>query len=115
AGPAGSNGLNGAAGSNGGPGANGAAGPAGPAGATGKAGRDATVTCKVQGSKTVKCTVSYGSKSTKSAARLVKNGKTVARGTVSTKGALTLKATSRLSKGTYTLVARGKSTKLKLG
>ena len=106
AGPAGAAGAAGAAGTNGAPGAT---------GPTGAAGRDASVTCKVQGSKTVKCTVSYGSSSKSSKATLKKAGKTVATGTVSKSGKLTLTAGKKLSKGSYTLVARGQSVKLKLG
>lgn len=118
AGPAGAAGAPGAAGATGAAGANGtngAQGATGATGATGPAGRDASVTCKVQGSKTVKCTVSYGSSSKSSKATLKKAGKTVATGTVSKSGKLTLKSTKKLGKGTYTLVARGQSVKLKLG
>lgn len=115
AGAAGTNGAPGAAGTNGAAGAQGAAGANGATGAQGPAGRDASVTCKVQGSKTVKCTVSYGSSAKSSKATLKKAGKTVATGTVSKSGKLTLKATKKLGKGTFTLTARGQSVKLKLG
>ncbi|MEN0013846.1 MAG: alkaline phosphatase [Solirubrobacteraceae bacterium] len=117
AGAAGPAGAAGTPGSNGVNGTNGAAGVNGTNGTNGSNGRDAQVSCKVQGSKTVKCTVSYsgGALSKATAARLVKSGKTVARGTVSTSGKLTLKASKRLAKGTYTLVAGGQTVKLKLG
>lgn len=119
-GAAGANGTNGAAGQNGVNGTNGPAGPAGAPGANGANGangingRDGLVTCKTSG-KSVKCTVTYGSASKSSAARLVKNNKTVARGTVSKSGKLTLKRTASVKKGTYTLIARGKSLRVKIG
>ncbi len=111
AGPAGVAGPAGAAGSNG---ANGAQGPAGQ---TGPAGRDAQVSCKVQGSKKVTCTVSYPGSSAKSkkatkAARLVRGKKTVARGTVSSKGKVVFRSAGRLKKGSYRVVAGAVSAKL---
>lgn len=116
AGPAGADGRDGVNGRDGAPGATGATGPAGPAGAKGEKGergangRDALVTCKVTGSSSsqkVTCTVIYTNaaksatvkKATKkSKARLVRGGRTYAKGRV---GAL--KATRTLRRGAYTL------------
>jgi len=120
AGPAGVAGVAGAAGATGAPGTNGlngtngSNGPAGAKGETGAAGRDAKVSCKLSGKKSVKCTVSYAN-ARRSSARLVQAKRTVARGTVSSKGKLTLTAKKKLARGTYSLVAGGHTVKLKLG
>ncbi|ADB49507.1 alkaline phosphatase [Conexibacter woesei] len=106
----GSNGANGAPGVSGAPGANGKDGAAGP---QGPAGRDAKVTCRLAGSKTVRCSVAYASARSKSA-QLRHGGRTIARGTVSSKGRVTLRARMRLTKGSYTLIAGGRSAKLSL-
>jgi uncharacterized delta-60 repeat protein len=99
-GPAGSKGDAGPA-VNASPGAPGATGPAGPAGAQGKTGAAAkkiTVSCKLTGKKKNKVSCTTKQKLT---LRLMKAGKTVARGSGSTKVAL--RGTVRA--GRYTLVA----------
>jgi alkaline phosphatase len=136
---AGAAGADGAAGRDGANGSNGAAGPVGPTGATGatgtpgvgtpgavgatgaagkpgpkgKDGRDARVTCRLVGSKKVRCSV-VSARSRSRSARLVRRGRTVATGKVSGKGAVTLTSKKNLAKGAYTLVAGGRSAKLTL-
>ncbi|HEY4278007.1 MAG TPA: alkaline phosphatase [Conexibacter sp.] len=107
AGPAGLTGVAGAIG------ATGATGSAGRDGAQGPAGRDAKVSCRLSGKKSVHCVVAYASARAQRAA-LVHRGRTVARAKVSRKGRLTLTAHATLSKGAYTLVAGGHRTKLTL-
>lgn len=117
AGPAGADGAAGPAGADGATGPAGAVGPAGaagPRGAKGEPGRDAVVTCKITGSsraQRVTCTIVYSGRAASSAtaraskrskARLVRNGRTFAKGTVGN-----LKATRSVKRGRYTLrVAR---------
>ncbi|MDO8184330.1 phosphodiester glycosidase family protein [Conexibacter sp. JD483] len=133
AGPAGANGADGAqgpqgvAGADGANGRDGATGPQGAAGAKGDkgdqgaagakgdkgaAGRDALVTCTVRSSR-VTCKVTYSSRSsaknatvkTSAKASLVRNGRTYAKGRVSS-----LRATRKITRGSYALkVGSGKS------
>ncbi len=124
----GANGSNGANGRDGAQGATGAQGPAGPAGragakgdrgARGAAGRDAKVTCKVvtrRGAARVSCSVTLvrgrGAKAVKASAsaRLVRDGKTVAKGRL---GAL--KATKAVKRGgRYTLRVGGLAVAVRL-
>ena len=109
-GPAGADGRDGRDGAPGAPGQQGPKGDKGEKGERGANGRDALVTCKVTGSSSaqkVTCTVTYtnaargaaAKQATKrSKARLVKGGRTYAKGRV---GAL--KATRALTRGVYTL------------
>ncbi|MDR9372861.1 hypothetical protein Q5424_27420, partial [Conexibacter sp. JD483] len=117
-GAAGANGADGAAGPAGEKGAKGDAGATGAKGATGDRGRDALVTCRITGSSSVRCTVTYtnASKAAKKAvkktakAALVRNGRTYAKGRV---GAL--KATRTLAAGRYTLVVGRTRLAVKVG
>ncbi len=117
-GAAGSDGAPGAAGPVGEKGAKGDAGATGAKGATGDRGRDALVTCRISGSSSVKCTVTYtnASKAAKKAvkrsarASLVRNGRTYAKGRV---GAL--KATRAITRGTYTLRVGAQRFAVKVG
>jgi hypothetical protein len=123
-GPAGAQGAAGAPGPAGAQGAAGAAGPAGATGAQGQAGargpagpagRDATVTCRVQSPKArtpkVTCSVRFA-KSARvgraAGARLSRNGKVYAAGTVTR-----MVATRRVTRGTYVLSVswRGRTTR----
>ncbi len=105
-------GSNGAPGNNGAPGATGAPGPAGPAGATGKAGRDGRVTCTIaKTARKVTCAVRYSSSATATSARLVRSGRTIARGRM-VRGKVTFALARKLAKGTYTIVAAGRSTRI---
>ena len=93
-------------------GQNGAPGPAGPKGSRGPRGRNGRVTCKLNRRRTrVTCRVKYASKSK---GRLVRAGKTVARGQIA-KGRVTLASKKRLAKGNYTLVAGKLKLRVKLG
>ena len=93
-------------------GQNGAPGPAGPKGSRGPRGRNGKVTCKLNRRRTrVTCRVKYASKSK---GRLVRAGKTVARGQIA-KGRVTLASKKRLAKGNYTLVAGKLKLRVKLG
>lgn len=116
----GSRGPAGAAGSAGATGPTGATGATGAKGAKGAAGRNATVTCTPTKTKqlgrryvvTISCKVVFGSKSLRStggSARLVRAGRTAARGTL-VSGRLALRAARRVPHGSYTLVVsrRGK-------
>lgn len=114
-GPAGQQGVPGVPGA---PGQDGATGPSGPAGATGPAGpagakgdtgargpagRDAKATCTVKRGKrapkvTCKVTLAGRRAARAAGARLVRNGKTVARGTTNA-----LRSTSSPKRGRYTL------------
>jgi collagen triple helix repeat protein len=129
-GPAGGTGPTGAQGAAGAPGPAGAAGAAGPAGAQGPAGaagpqgatgargpagRDATVTCRVQNPKAktpkVTCSVRFATSARvgrAAGARLTRNGKVYAAGTVTR-----MRATRRLTRGTYVLSVswRGRTTR----
>ncbi len=107
AGPAGANGTNGL---NGVAGPAGPAGPQGPTGAKGADGKNGKVTCKVTG-KRIACTVSYSSSRSASIARLVKSGRTIAKGRL-VRGQVTFAAKRSLKKGTYTLVAAGQHVRL---
>jgi alkaline phosphatase len=119
AGPAGANGADGAAGAPGPVGPAGVAGATGPAGRDGArgpqgpAGRDAKVTCRAVGPRSVRCAVAFASARAKRAT-LVRRGHTVARAKVSRSGRLTLKSRAKLAKGAYTLVAGGHRTKITL-
>ncbi|MDW5597255.1 glycerophosphodiester phosphodiesterase family protein [Conexibacter stalactiti] len=106
AGPAGTNGTNGVDGRDG---AAGPAGPVGPVGAKGEKGdrgangRDALVTCKITGSSSsqrVSCSVTYGARasSAKASARLLRSGRTYAKGRLGG-----LRATRKIARGRYTL------------
>jgi hypothetical protein len=106
-GAAGADGRDGAAGPAGEKGAKGDVGATGAKGATGARGRDALVTCKISGSSSVKCTVTYTNGSGKAArkavkktsrAALVRNGRIYAEGRVGG-----LKATRKVTRGRYTL------------
>ncbi len=116
-GVAGANGANGRDGATGPQGAAGAKGDKGDQGATGAKGdkgapgRDALVTCTVKSSR-VTCKVTYSSKSaaknakvkTSAKASLVRNGRTYAKGRVSS-----LRATRKITRGSYALkVGSGK-------
>jgi hypothetical protein len=118
AGPAGATGASGPTGPQGPagtPGATGPAGPAGPAGPQGPAGtsgRNAVIVCTakiVKGELVVTCTVTYeaAATTTKVSAQLSRGTQVVASGTRSTipgaKGAIALRATHRLARGSYTL------------
>ncbi|MDW5595803.1 choice-of-anchor D domain-containing protein [Conexibacter stalactiti] len=117
-GPSGPQGPAGATGPAGVPGPAGALGPAGaagpkgetgPRGATGPRGRDARVSCRLSGRRNVRCTVTYaGRASTRprltTRARLVRSGRTVARGTLGR-----LRAPRALVKGRAVLLIGGGS------
>jgi hypothetical protein len=110
----GAQGPAGAAGPTGPAGATGSAGPAGPQGARGPAGRDATVTCRLAGTGArarVVCTVRLraAGRATAAPARLVRGGRTYARGTLAL-----LRARRPLARGRYTLVADGGATRLRV-
>lgn len=99
----GTDGRDGAAGPVGPIGPVGAAGARGEKGERGPAGRDALVTCKVTGSSSaqrVTCSVTFGARaaSSRTRARLVRNGRTYAHGRISG-----LKATRTVARGRYTL------------
>ncbi|MDW5593983.1 metallophosphoesterase [Conexibacter stalactiti] len=112
AGPAGTNGTNGTNGVDGRDGAIGPVGPVGAAGATGAKGdkgerglngRDALVTCKITGSSSsqrITCSVTYGARATsaKARARLVRSGRTYAKGRLGG-----LRATRKVARGSYQL------------
>jgi acyl-homoserine-lactone acylase len=120
-GAAGANGANGANGTNGAPGANGAngangadgatgpkgdTGAAGPKGDRGPAGRNAVVSCRKarSGNKiVVTCTVRLAKASRSASVRLVRGGKTVARGTIAKSGRLALRNSVKLRKGRYAM------------
>jgi alkaline phosphatase len=117
AGPAGAPGQNGAAGA---PGQNGAAGAPGQGGAPGvhgsagrdgRDGRDGVLVCKSSGRTKVTCTV--GKSSAGKSARLVRRGRTVARGTVAGRK-VTFRARRPLPKGAYTVVVGSTRTALRL-
>lgn len=99
-------------------GAGGPGGPVGPGGRNGtngrngRNGRDAKVSCRMAGSRAVKCKVTFARGARN--ARLVRGGKTVAKGKIARNGALTLKSNKKLAKGAYTLVAGSSSAKLAL-
>lgn len=111
-GPAGENGTDGKDGTPGAKGDTGAQGPKGDTGARGPAGKNAKVTCRVNGKgkrKRVTCKVTYpkakkaaakakSRKAARSRAVLVRGGKVRARGRVAN-----LKATGRLAPGKYVL------------
>ncbi|HST38665.1 MAG TPA: phosphodiester glycosidase family protein [Conexibacter sp.] len=110
-GPAGSDGATGPAGATGAKGDKGDAGATGAKGDKGAAGRDALVTCTVRNAR-VTCKVTYASRSSAknakvratSKASLVRNGRTYAKGRLSS-----LKANRRVTRGSYTLrVGSGK-------
>ena len=111
----GANGANGTNGTNGVPGNNGAPGAAGAPGAkgdTGKAGRDARVTCTIaRTGRKVTCTVKYSTSATATSARLVRAGRTLARGRL-VRGKVTFAAKRKLGRGAYTIVAAGRSTRI---
>jgi glycerophosphoryl diester phosphodiesterase len=92
------------------PGPVGPVGPKGETGPRGSAGRDAIVTCKLTGSgnnRKVMCSVTYGARAAaaSTSARLVRNGRTYAKGRVSA-----LKPVRKVTRGRYTLrVANGGS------
>ncbi|MDO8210601.1 glycerophosphodiester phosphodiesterase family protein [Conexibacter sp. CPCC 206217] len=110
----GRDGANGVDGTNGRDGAAGPSGPVGPVGpkgdtgARGANGRDAIVTCKITGtssSQRIACTVTFGARAAASStrARLVRNGRTYAKGRVKA-----LKPVRKVKRGRYTLrVANG--------
>jgi hypothetical protein len=106
AGPAGPSGTNG---TNGVDGRDGAIGPVGPAGAKGEKGdrglngRDALVTCKITGSSSsqrITCSVTYGARaaSARTQARLLRSGRTYAKGRLGG-----LRATRKVARGSYQL------------
>jgi hypothetical protein len=109
AGPAGEQGATGDPGAQGPKGDTGDRGDRGPQGERGPAGRDALVTCTVKGSRTVTCTVLYPGRSAaakrktarvkRQQARLLRDGKTVARGRTAR-----LAARRTLARGRYVLV-----------
>ena len=103
-------GPHGAAGQNGAPGQNGATGAPGPAGRDGRDGRDGVLTCRSSGKKQVVCSV--GKASAGKSARLVRAGKTVARGTV-VRGKVRFRAQRKLS-GRYTVVVGSSRTSLRV-
>ncbi|MDW5593377.1 phosphodiester glycosidase family protein [Conexibacter stalactiti] len=111
-GPAGNDGATGPAGTAGAKGDKGDTGATGAKGDKGAPGRDALVTCTVRNAR-VTCKVTYASRSSAknakvratSKASLVRNGRTYAKGRVSS-----LKATRRVTRGSYTLrVGSGKA------
>jgi hypothetical protein len=61
----------------------------------------------------VSCTVTYSSSRSASIARLVRSGRTVAKARL-VRGKVTFAAQRSLTKGTYTLVAAGRSVRLVL-
>ncbi len=114
----GTNGTNGVPGNSGAPGSNGAPGPTGAPGApgakgaTGKAGRDGRVTCTIaRTGRRVTCAVRYSSSATATSARLVRAGRTLARGRL-VRGKVTFAAKRKLGRGAYTIVAAGRSTRI---
>lgn len=106
AGPKGSDGSAGPAGP---PGAAGSPGAAGQPGSPGKDGRDARVTCRVRGGK-VSCKVAYASSRASGArrARLVRAGRTVARGRL-VNGRVTFSLGRRAARSGYRVVIGSQS------
>jgi len=94
------------------PGSQGPAGPAGPRGSRGPRGprgRTARVTCRfLANRRTVRCRVRYA-RTTGTRTRLVRRGRTVARGTLSRSGTVTLRRSGRgrLRAGRYIVVVGG--------
>jgi hypothetical protein len=110
-GPAGEDGEDGAAGPAGPAGPVGPAGPTGPTGPRGAAGPKPRISCKLTKKRTrVSCKVTFARARS---ARLVRAGRTVARGRV-VRGTASLVGTRRLGKGTYALVAGGRTVRLTL-
>jgi uncharacterized delta-60 repeat protein len=111
AGPAGDDGAAGPAGPagpsvNASPGAPGPAGPAGPAGKNGADAKKLTVSCKLTGKKKNKVTCTTKQAKGKVTLRLVKSGKTVARGS----GRATVALRGKARAGRYTLhISSGKT------
>jgi len=94
------------------PGTNGTPGSTGAAGKDGRDGRDGRVTCRVtRAGKSVACTVAYSKFATATSARLVRRGRTVARGRL-VRGKVTFSLARKLAKGTYTIVAGGRNTRI---
>jgi len=92
-------------------------GPAGPRGKRGPRGRDARVRCRIVNRRSVRCTVRRVS-GRSGRVRLVRRGRTVARGRLSRSGAVTLRRPARrprLSAGRYTLVVGGLRLPVRLG
>ena len=90
------------------PGAAGPAGPAGPAGKAGAAAGKITVSCKLTGKKKNKVSCTTKQAKSKVSLRLVKAGKTVARGS----GAKTVALRGKVRAGRYTLVATSGKTQV---
>ena len=110
AGPPGAGGASGPQGAGGPPGPQGATGPEGPPG------RDASVNCKLKkkkGKQKVKCKVTFAASDARArSARLVRNGKTHARGVPDRKGGrlvLRFRRDRGLRAGEYVLVVRERS------
>ena len=110
AGPQGPTGPAGPKGDTGAAGPQGPIGPAGPAGKNGKNGKTPRVSCKLTGRK-LRCKVTFSSSRSTSRVQLMKSGRTVASGRM-VNGRATLSTKRRLSRGTYTLVAAGRATRL---
>jgi hypothetical protein len=70
------------------------------------------VTCTIaKTGRKVTCAVRYASSATATRARLVRRGRTVARGRL-VRGRVTFAASRRLGAGAYTIVAAGRSTRI---
>jgi Collagen triple helix repeat (20 copies)/Regulator of chromosome condensation (RCC1) repeat len=109
-GQAGALGATGPTGPTGSMGSTGPSGSAGPAGPAGPAGRNATVTCKMSGTKKVKCTVSYsGSKASSARWQLRRGARSVAHGQATVRGGVArveLQNLHALGAGRYELLVR---------
>jgi hypothetical protein len=96
-------------------GAQGTAGPQGPKGARGPAGRVTCTVRRTRGTQRVTCTVRTSKARRARAARLLRGGRVVARGTASRSGKVTLRRGTRLAAGTYTLVVGQARTRVTVG
>ena len=105
-GPAGPGGQAGAQGPAGQPGPVGPAGPRGKRGRRGRAGRNARVTCRVVGTRRVRCVVRFKRRARAGRVRLERNGRVVARGRIGKSRRVVLRGRSRLTAGRYVLVTR---------
>jgi len=112
AGPAGPAGQPGPAGQTGATGPRGAIGRRGPAGRRGRNARRFRVTCKLSTNRRkITCRVRYFGRARAARVRLVRSGRTVATGRL-VKGTATFSVGRRVSRGSYTLVAAGRATRL---
>ena len=70
------------------------------------------MTCRVtRAGRSLACTVTYSKSTTATSARLVRRARTVARGRL-VRGKATFALARTLAKGTYTIVAAGRNTRI---